>query len=318
MTGPIRVCVVGSANVDLTFRSSRLPSPGETVTGHDFQRGFGGKGANQAVAAARLGAHVHFLGRLGNDSLGQEYRQHFQTEHIDTTFVGFDGVQPTGSAAILVDDQGRNCIVVIPGANGNLTPAEIRAASHELRAAHAVLAQLETPLAATVEAFRIAQAAGVTTILTPAPAVALPQELLDATTICIPNQSELQHLTGNVVNTLAEVELAGQLLRSFGPKVVIVTLGERGAFVLEGNEAYHLPALPVRAVDTTGAGDAFTAALAVFLSEGNSLRASVHRACAVAAFSVQLPGTHASYPLRETFDREYPTIGLDCSGHSSG
>src|SRR5688572_26471604 len=194
MAIPCRICVVGSANVDLTFRTPRLPRPGETLAGHSLHVGMGGKGANQAVAAARLGAKVTFVARVGSDQFATEAIQRYQAEGIDTAFVRQDADRPTGTAAIVVDDEAENAIIIVAGANAGLTSDDVRQASSAIENADAVLCQLETPLDATLEAFRLARAAGVLTVLTPAPAMDLPDELLGLCDLCVPNQTEMKLL----------------------------------------------------------------------------------------------------------------------------
>lgn len=291
------LCVVGSVNIDLTFRTPRLPQPGETLTGHAFQLGFGGKGANQAVMAARLGARVALVGKLGRDAFGEQNRRHLQAEGIDLTHLGTDAEHSSGTAAILVDDAARNCILVVPGANGRLTPADVRGAADAITSATFVLCQLEVPLDATHEAFQVARAAGVGTVLNPAPAVPLPDELLRLVDLCVPNETELELLTGRPATTLEETQMAAEELRRRGAGTVIVTLGARGALIV-GAEVRHVPSRPVTAVDTSGAGDAFIGALAVFRAEGMALPTAVERACAVAALSVTRAGTQTSFPSR--------------------
>src|SRR6516162_495599 len=262
-----KICVVGSCNIDLTFRVPRLPRPGETVAAHALHQGFGGKGANQAVAAAKLGAQVMMIARVGNDGFGAQTLDNLRGHGVDTTFVGVDPEQPTGLASIYVSDAGENCIAVAAGANGRLTPADVHAAAGAIRAADAVICQLETPVASTIEAFRIARSAGVRTILNPAPAMPLPGELLALTDIAVPNETELAQLTGRSTATPDALESAARALRDGGPRVVVATLGAAGALLL-GETLERLPAIAVTAVDPTGAGDVFTAALAVFLAEG--------------------------------------------------
>jgi ribokinase len=293
-----RLCVVGSANVDLTFRTARLPRPGETLAGHAFHLDYGGKGANQAVAAARLGAGVSLVARLGDDAFGRESLRRYQAENLDTAFVRIDPDRPTGTAAIFVDDQARNCILIVAGANASLSPTDVRAAAPAVAAAGMLLCQLEVPLETTLEAFRLARAAGVRTVLTPAPAVELPEELLRLCDLCVPNETEAETLTGRAVRSVAEAEMAAAELRWRGPGAVVVTLGDRGALLLDGEGPTHLPAIPVQAVDPTGAGDAFTAALAVFWAEGLALREAARRASRVAALTVTRQGAQASFPTR--------------------
>src|SRR5579871_547957 len=183
-----RICVVGSSNIDLTFRTSRLPRSGETLTGQSFKLGFGGKGANQAVMARKLGAHVSMVTRVGSDVFGEQTLRNYRQEGIDVTHGLRDKELPTGTAAILVEDNGQNCILIVLGANAALSPQDVRAAESMIRDSSLVVCQLEVPLEATQEAFVLARAAGVRTILNPAPALLLPDELLRLTDICIPNE----------------------------------------------------------------------------------------------------------------------------------
>ena len=288
------VCVVGSLNADLTFRSARLPSPGETLAAHGFQIGPGGKGANQAVMAARLGAEVRMVGRVGVDPFGQHLLAALREQGVGTAHVGIDATLPTGVAGIFVDDDARNCILVAAGANGSLTPDHVRAAADAIRAARVLLCQLEIPVEATLEAFRIARAAKVRTILTPAPAREVPEELLRLTDICVLNETEADCLIGPRLET----DAVARTLRRRGPAVVIVTLGERGCFLSgPGGEGEFL-APAVEAVDTTGAGDAFVGALAAGLAGGILLGQAIPQAIVVAALSVTRPGAQASYPSR--------------------
>ena len=296
-----RICVVGSSNIDLTFRTTRLPRPGETLTGQAFQLGFGGKGANQALMAARLGARVTMISRVGRDLFGEQTLHNYQQHGIDTAHVRRDDERPTGTAAIVVEDSGQNSILIVAGANAALMPEDVRAAQTLLREASVVLCQLEVAVQTTREAFVMARAAGVRTILNPAPAVPLPDELLRLTDLCIPNETEAELLTGQRVTTPEEAKAAAEILQQRGAGAVLVTLGERGVVVVdEGWE--HIPAPPVRAVDASGAGDAFIGSLAVFLLEGLSLRQAAQCANRVAALSVTRPGTQASFPTRAEID----------------
>lgn len=293
------ITVVGSANIDLTFRAARLPRPGETVFGTAFYQGFGGKGANQAVAAARLGAQVTFVGRVGADDFGRATRDQLAREGIDVHYLLTDLDRPTGTAAILVDDVGENTIVGVPGANLGLTPDDAWAAAELLRASEIVLAPCETMIETLVEAFRIADAAGRMCLLNPAPARELPDELLRAVDVCVPNETELRQLTGRSTNSMPEVAAAADLLRARGPTTVIVTLGERGALVVGPGATVLIPGVPVRAVDASGAGDAFCGALAAYLADGDALVTAATKANRVAALSVTRPGTQASFPRRD-------------------
>ncbi len=307
---PARVCVVGSTNIDLTFRAARLPRLGETIAGYGFHQGFGGKGANQAVAAARLGATVTMVGRVGRDAFGEQALQNLRAHGIDTQFVQVDDTRPTGIAAILVDDAAQNCIVVVPGANLGLAPANVRAAADTLRSVDVVVCQLEIPLETVTEAFRIARAAGVRTILNPAPARELPEELLRLTDVCVPNETELEQIAGQHLPTHDEVEAAARALARRGPQTVLVTLGAQGA-LLVGETAEQLSPPSVEALDPTGAGDVFIGSLAVFMVEGLPLREAVCRANVAAALSVTRLGTQAAMPRRAEIEAFHKaTTGL--------
>ncbi len=288
-----RICVVGSANVDLTFRTPRLPRPGETVAGHELHVGFGGKGANQAVAAARLGTRVSFVARVGDDPYGADYLRRLAAEKIDMAHVRQVAGQPTGTAAILVDDEAQNCIVVAPGANAHLTPAHVREAEAGIRGADVVLCQLEVPLETTLEAFRVARAGRARTVLNPAPAAELPLELLLLTDMMVLNETELEVLTaGN------DLEAGTEELRRRGPRAIVVTLGERGARLRDDGEAAAIEAFRVGAVDTTGAGDAFPAGLACRWARGQPLAEAAKHAAAVAALTVTRLGTQTAFPTQ--------------------
>ncbi|QDT03687.1 Ribokinase [Rubripirellula lacrimiformis] len=329
-----RICVIGSANVDLTFRTPRLPLPGETLAGRSLHQGMGGKGANQAVAAARLGAQVTFVARVGNDVFGDQAIHGYQADGIDTSFVQKDANLPTGTAAILVDDHAENCIIVVAGANDGLTATDIQAAASFIEQADLVLCQMETPIEASLAAMRIARAAGVTTVLTPAPVGCVTDELLELCDVCVPNMTEIAVLADCPQTTTkpADTERVGpspeiqapeiqapeipsrevqtlegfddaigaaQRLRGRGVQQVVLTMGSRGALVLDDTGPTHLPAISVAAVDTTGAGDAFTAALAVSLADGLELRDAAGIARIVAAISVTRIGTQTSFPTSD-------------------
>ena len=288
------VCVVGSLNADLTFRTTRRPSPGETLTAHGFTVGPGGKGANQAVMAARLGTSVVMIGRVGADSFGQQLLQMLREQGVGTAHVGIDATLSTGVAGILVEDAAQNCILVAAGANGSLTPEFVRAAGDSIRGAGVLLCQLEVPIEATLEAFRLARAANVRTVLTPAPVRELPEELLRLTDICVLNETEADSIAGTANGPVA----AAAALRQRGPAEVIVTLGERGCFVSGPSGDATFAAPRVNAVDTTGAGDAFVGALAAGLAAGIALIRAIPHAIAAAALSVTRAGAQASYPSR--------------------
>jgi ribokinase len=305
-----KICVVGSSNIDLISKVPRLPMLGETLTGHSFQIGYGGKGANQAVMAARLGAQVTMVTKVGRDVFGEGTVVNYREQGIDTQHVLFDESRFSGVAPIFVDDYAQNFIVIVPGANLGLSPSDVRAARGAIQAADLVVCQLEVPVETTLEAFRIAKAGGRRTVLNPAPAAPLPDELLQLTDICAPNETETELLTGLPARTAAEAEAAARALRTRGPAVVILTLGERGALVVDGDSVEHVPALRVAAVDPTGAGDAFIGSLAVYLGEGLPLHEAVLRANAVAALSVMRVGTQVSFPIRSDADAFLRQHGL--------
>ncbi len=296
--------------IDLISRVPRLPTLGETLVGHSFHLGYGGKGANQATAAARLGARVSMIARVGGDVFGEGTIENLRASGIETRHVLVDPERFSGVAPIFVDDHAQNVVVIVPGANDGLTPDDVRAAAVEIRTAGILCCQLEVPVEASLEAFRIARRAGVTTILNPAPAAALPDELLSLTDICVPNEVEVQMLTGRAAQTIDEAEAAARDLLARGPRSVIVTLGSRGALSVAEGRSQHVAAYPVDAVDPTGAGDAFIGALALFLGEGRSLEEAVRRAAAAAALSVTKVGTQVSFPRRGELE-EFLTTRLD-------
>lgn len=307
---PAKICVVGSSNIDLVSRVPRLPKLGETLVGHSFHLGYGGKGANQAVMAAKLGARVTMVTKLGKDVFGEGTLKNYRAQGVDTTFVLFDESAASGVAPIFVDDHAQNFIVIIPGANAHLAPADARAASSAILSADVVICQLEIPIATILETFRIAKTGNVRTILNPAPAAELPSELFQLTDLCIPNETETELLTGATVQNLDDVKIAAHKLLARGVGTVVLTLGERGALIVEKNSAEHLPSFKVNAVDPTGAGDAFIGSLAVFLGEGLALHDAVRRANAIAALSVTKLGTQTSFPNRAEADAFCRAHGL--------
>lgn len=295
---PPRITVLGACNVDFTFRAARLPFAGETLPGRQFYFDFGGKGANQAVTAARLGASVTLISRVGDDEYGDKTRAQLQKEGIRIEHVARTTGHQTGAAVILVDDAGRNAIIGIPGANAVVSPADIAAARPALEGADAFLATLEVPQDALLAALTAARRAGVTTILNPAPVFSIPDELYASVDYLIPNETELAALCGRPLSAPYDIEVAARELLSRGARHVLVTLGERGALWVHRDGTQLVPAIPVTAVDTTGAGDTFIGSLAVFLSEGVALSAAIGRANAVAALTVTRPGAQAAIPRR--------------------
>jgi ribokinase len=294
MTGQPAIVVVGSLNLDLVVRVERLPGPGETVSGGDVFRNPGGKGANQAVAAARLGRRVAMVGRVGGDDAGRELLASLEADGVDTAQMrAVDGV-PSGAAFIAVSGDGENQIVVSPGANTRLGADDVAAAAAALRAAAVTLVQLEVPLQAVAAAVR---AAGGPVVLNPAPVRALPAELLGEVDVLVPNRVELAQLArGPMPQTVEEAAaLAGRL----PTRAVVVTLGADGALVVEDGDAAHVPAVPVRPVDTTAAGDAFCGGLADALAGGAGLQDAARWAVRVAAAACTRPGAQASLPTPE-------------------
>ncbi len=294
------ICMVGSVMTDLVVRVPRLPEPGETIFGTDFSEGFGGKGSNQAVMAARLGARVSVVVNLGHDSYGDKTVQNYELEGIDTAFVGrVPGA--SGVALITVAESGENVISLAAGANSTLSPEDVAGAAAVVQGAAVLVAQLETPLDATLTAFRLAKQGGTKTLLNPAPATELPAELLALTDVLIPNEVEAGMLSGQRVKTLDEAKEAATALLERGPETVVITLGGRGALLARrGEEPRHIAVDPVEVTDTTGAGDAFVGSLAYFLACRPELpfAEAVAKACRLAAFTVRKSGAQSSYPQR--------------------
>lgn len=296
---PPSICVVGSINLDMNAYVERFPRPGETLHGHRFTTGYGGKGANQAVMTARLGGVVSMVGRVGDDIFGQDMRRNLATEGIRTDFVFESKGVSSGVAVITIEESGQNNIVVIAGANGLVTPADVEAARPAITGAQVLLCQMEVPMAANLAALRLARAAGVTTIFNSAPVSSeVPEEAYQLADIFCPNESEAELLTGIAVHTLDDARLAAGVILERGAKAALITLGARGALYVTDALDVHIPVTPVTAVDTTGAGDAFVGSLAYFLAQGRPVETAVARANAIAALSVQTPGTQTSYPQR--------------------
>ncbi|MEU9122344.1 ribokinase [Streptomyces sp. NPDC048506] len=304
------VLVVGSANADLTVRVERRPGAGETVLGTDLVESAGGKGANQAAAAARIGGRTALLARVGGDAYG-ELLLHAQREAgTDVTPVIVDEAARTGTAMIIVDPDGDNSIVVSPGANAALTPQDVAAAKDTIAASSVVSLQLEIPLESVRAAAAAAEEAGTRVVLnpSPAPATALPPELLAVADPLVVNEHEARQLSGRADGTPAEW---AQALRDQGARSVVVTLGGDGALVLDDSGAGEIPGVRVRAVDTTGAGDAFTGALATRLARGDALPEAARFAVRVGAAAVTKPGAQPSYPTRAELEVLAPEVPQD-------
>ncbi len=294
--------VVGSSNTDMVATTPKIPVPGETVMGSGFVMAQGGKGANQAVAAARLGAKVTFVARVGRDVFGDQAVASFERDGICTDFVSRDDEAPSGIALIFVEDSGENVIVVAPGANDQLSPDHVSAAKEQIESADALVMQLETPVEAICAAADIAKKAGTRVVLNPAPARELPASLLKMVDVLTPNETEAALLLGLSSTDGMDPEAAARELMNLGVGAVVMTLGSSGAIVVDGTSAVKVPALKVDAVDTTAAGDAFNGALAVALAEGSSLQDAARFAVKAAAIAVTRLGAQPSLPTRQETD----------------
>ncbi len=303
-----KILVVGSSNTDMVIKTKNFPLPGETVLGGEFMMNPGGKGANQAVSAARLGAEVSFLSKVGNDIFGKQALQNFKKEGINTDFVFSDPDHPSGIALITVDHKGENNIVVAPGANGALTVKDLQQARSEFEKCEIVLIQLEIPIETVVEATEMAVSMGKKVVLNPAPAALLPQSLYKNLYLITPNKSELEALTGVEITDMASVERGAMVLREKGVENVVVTLGSLGSFIYNEEFSKNIPRVRVEAVDTTAAGDIFNGALCVALSEGQLLDAAVEFANRAAAISVTKMGAQASAPFRQELNIVKTTV----------
>ncbi|HOA23984.1 MAG TPA: ribokinase [Aggregatilineales bacterium] len=300
---PAHVVVVGSLNMDLVVRAPRIPAPGETLLGGEFHTVPGGKGANQAVAAARLGARVSMVGRLGADDFATQLLANLEADGIDHSAVIQDASTTTGVALIVVADDGQNSIVVASGANMQVTPGDVDAAAETIAAADVLLLQLEIPLDAVQRAAEIAHEHGVPVVLNPAPARDLPADLLSRVDVLIPNESETALLTGLPVDTGAELEAAARALLDRGISTAILTLGARGAMLATGSEVEIIPTFKVQPVDTTAAGDAFVAGFSVALAEGKPVAEAVRWGNAAGALAVTRMGAQTSLPRRAELEQ---------------
>jgi ribokinase len=301
-TAKAPIYVIGSINTDMIVKSDELPSPGETVMGGDFLMAAGGKGANQAVAAARHGARVSMVANLGSDIFGDQAITRLQTEGIDCAHIGRDAHQPSGVALISVDAVGENHIVVAPGANNTVTEKQVEEALESMPAASIVLLQLEIPLAAVARGILLAQNKGCRVILDPAPAQALPEEMLQGLYLLTPNETEAEILTGLAVDDPDSARQAATRLLASGVKNIAITLGAQGVLLAndQGSELIDTPA--VNALDTTAAGDCFNGSLAVGLGWGDDLRDAMAFACKAASLSVTRMGAQDSMPYRHEVD----------------
>jgi ribokinase len=293
-----KIVVIGSSNTDMVVKSSRIPQPGETVLGGTFVLAAGGKGANQAVAAARLGGDVIFITRLGTDIFGEQALENFKRDQIDTTGITRDPDHPSGVALIMVDEHGENIISVAPGANRQLRPEHVENLHDQIVDSQIILMQLEIPLTVVESAARLGKKHNLTVILNPAPATTLPPDLLANISILTPNRTEAELLSGIAIPDEKSAILAARKIRKMGVQSIILTMGSLGALVVHQNEAVMIPAFPIHPVDTTAAGDAFNGALAVALTRHKSLLEAVRFANAVAALAASKMGAQPSLPYQ--------------------
>ncbi len=301
--GSKKIVVVGSSNTDMVIKTPRQPKPGETIIGGEFFMAAGGKGANQAVAAARAGGDVHFIARIGGDIFGQQSLEGFVRDGIHVENIVQDKSASSGVALIIVAADGENSIAVASGANARLGIEDILLAKEVITSSSVVLMQLESPLETVIEAAEVASAAGVPVILNPAPAQVLGDDLLKRLSYLTPNKTEAEIMTGVTLIAKADLARAADILLEKGMKGVLITLGPKGVFVATREKKEVVPAFNVTPVDTTAAGDAFNGALAIALAEGRSLFDAARFGNAAAAIATTKLGAQPSLPLREDIER---------------
>jgi ribokinase len=300
-----RIAVVGSANIDLTTFTDRFPKPGETIFGQKFDLGFGGKGANQAVAAKLCGANVFMVARVGSDLFGPATIENFKKLGVDTSHVKqVEGVS-SGVAPIFVESSGQNRIFVVKGANDELKPADIDAAADLLKAVDCIVLQLEIPVETVYHTIAFARKNSILCILNPAPAQPIDFKFVEGLDYFVPNESEAETITGMPVKDLDDAKKCAEKLVGYGIKRVIITLGANGSLLAGKDGMEHVPAFPVKSIDSTGAGDAFIGSFAVFLGEGLPEREAVKRANLYAGLSTTAIGTQKSFYDRSRFDAEW-------------
>jgi ribokinase len=300
-----QIVVVGACMIDLISYVPRFPQMGETLHGTEFRMGYGGKGANQAIMAAKLGSKVVMVSKVGDESFGAGTLENFKKNGVLTDFVYKSKEEFSGVAPIFVTPKGENSIVIVSGANNKLTAMEIEKASNDIKQSSYLVCQLEIEVKLSLIALRLAKKLGVSTILNPAPArSSLPEEIYKLTDIFCPNESEAELLTGKKINSMTDIEEMAKQFVTLGAKSVIITLGENGCYVLSNGVGKHISANKVSVVDSTGAGDAFVGALAHFLDLGIDIFESSKRASAVATISVQGKGTQSSFPERDQLPSE--------------
>jgi ribokinase len=294
------IVVVGSLNMDLSIQVPRIPSPGETISGGNLLTNAGGKGANQAIACACLGKKVAMVGCVGNDDFGRSLKNGLNTKGVDTRSISESSSAPTGTAMIMVDGKGENCIVLSIGANRFVnidTTAE-----ESIRRAKILLLQLEIPVNVVVNAIEIANRWNVPVLLNPAPAIPIPVQILSKVDYLVPNETEAALLTNIQIKDNSTAEKAASVLLAQGAKTVIITRGADGALMMDANETMHIPAFTVNAVDTTGAGDAFIGGLATAIIEGKDRKTTLEFASAAGALASTKPGAQVSLPCRHEVD----------------
>lgn len=297
-----RIAVIGSNNVDLVTYVTRMPLPGETLEAPSFEMGHGGKGANQAIAAARLGSRVAMVAKVGDDQFADATMKNFSDNGIDTRHVARVSGISSGVAPIFVEPNGENAILIVKGANAMLSPADVDAAAATLKECSLILLQLEVPAETVYRAIAWGRENGVEVLLNPAPALPdLDIERIRDATFMVPNESELAILTGMPVATVEEITAAARSLIARGLRTVVVTMGGRGALMVDGERVARIDAVPVEAVDTTGAGDAFIGAFAHFYANGAPALASLEKAARYAADSITRRGTQKSYATAAAF-----------------
>jgi len=293
------IVVVGSCNTDMVVKSHRLPVPGETVLGGAFMINPGGKGANQAVAVARLGGKVTFISKTGNDLFGKQSIEMYDEEKINTDYSFSDPTLPSGVALIMVDTNGENCIVVASGANASLSPQDIDKAKQVIESADILLMQLEIPMETVEYAAELAHKKGIKVILNPAPAAFLSNKLLECLYAIVPNETEAEMLSGIKVSDWESAKQAADIIAAKGVDIVVITLGSKGALIKEGDIYNNIEAEKIDAIDTTAAGDTFCGALSVGISEGMSIVEAVRMANRAAGITITREGAQAAIPYRK-------------------
>lgn len=305
MTKRPRIAVIGSANIDLTTFTNQFPRPGETIFGQKFDLGFGGKGANQAVAARLCGAEVFMVARVGSDLFGPATIENFRKQGIDSTHVKQVAGVSSGVAPIFVEPSGQNRILVVKGANDTLTPADVDAAADTLKSADCIVLQFEIPIETVYYTVAFARTHGIRCIVNPAPAQPVDMSAMTDLNYFVPNESEAETITGLPVRTVEDAKKCAAQLVAGGMRRVIITLGANGSLVAGDDGSEHVPPFKVQSIDSTGAGDAFIGSFAVFLAEGVAEREAVRRASLYAALSTTGVGTQKSFYDRARFDTEW-------------